>query len=122
MEHSVNFSVLVGKTIKDIIRSKPIDDDEIIFVCDDDTRYRMYHYQECCESVNIEDIVGGDLNNLIGKYIIDAYESNNGNYTEYSDEEWTFYTIITMEITYVIRWYGSSNGYYGTSVNFDDIT
>lgn len=55
---------ILGKTITRI-EGLEKDNDEVYFYCSDDTFYRMYHYQDCCESVVIDDI-NGDINCLIG--------------------------------------------------------
>jgi hypothetical protein len=88
----------------------------------------MEHRQDCCESVSIEDICG-DLQDLIGSEIVDAYESTNEDakpagyispVSDYTDdsETWTFYRIATAKGTVTIRWYGTSNGYYSVGVDF----
>ena len=38
--------------------------DEITFTDSEGVKYLMYHEQDCCEEVNIEDICG-DINNLL---------------------------------------------------------
>jgi len=50
------FEDLLGKTLTaiNVNESK----DEMEFVCSDGTTYLMYHSQDCCESVNIDDIDG----------------------------------------------------------------
>lgn len=115
-----DFGVLNGKTLSDVT---VIDNEEIIFSCDSGERFRMFHAQECCESVTIEDICG-DLDDIVRSPILQAYvESGHilppkNQYDE--DYEWTFYRISTINGTVTIRWYGDSNGYYSTSVSFGE--
>ena len=101
-------------------------DDRINFYCSDGHIYSMYHEQDCCESVCIDDI-NGDLNDLIGSPILmadESYSSNtnlDGSPLEDYDGDgsctWTFYRFATVKGYVNIRWYGASNGYYSESVN-----
>ena len=123
MNRYVQVDVLKGKTLTKI----DVSSDEIIFHADDGSVYRMYHEQDCCESVYIEDI-NGDINDLIGTPILMAeevasYEAppldpDDANYGSYT---WTFYKFATIKGYVTIRWYGTSNGYYSESVDFCQI-
>jgi len=112
------FEVLKGRIISAIHNNG----DEMIFEMEDGAEYRMYHEQDCCESVSIEDIVG-DLDDLIGSPILEAEEVTNasdegkGDYIPESFT-WTFYKLGTIKGSVTIRWYGESNGYYSESVTF----
>lgn len=121
-------SELIGKTLTKI---EGIDDqysDEIIFHCDDGTQYKMYHPQDCCESVSVEEVIG-DCNDLIGTPIVVAEKVSYCNEAppgeempEYAEDiEWTFYKFRTIKGDVTIRWLGESNGYYSTSVYFERI-
>lgn len=108
---------MVGCTITSITKGH----DEIIFTIGDD-QYQMYHEQDCCESVYIEDICG-DLNDLLNSPILKAEESSNSKNNGYDDSEtWTFYNISTIKGTVTIRWYGTSNGYYSEVVDWKKIS
>jgi hypothetical protein len=81
----------------------------------------MFHWQDCCESVVIDDI-NGDLNNLIGTPIEMAEECTNSNNPQNEWDEsftWTFYKLATVKGYVNIKWYGCSNGYYSESVSFE---
>ena len=49
-----NVEVLKGKTLASLVN----EGDELVFKTTDGETYRMYHEQDCCEHVRIEDIVG----------------------------------------------------------------
>lgn len=119
------FETLLGKTLVEI--SGAAGDDEMTFKSDAGEVFKMYHAQDCCESVNVNDIEG-DLEDLIGSPIVLAEESTSSENPEeiqdtgYPDSfTWTFYRLATAKGFVVIRWYGESNGYYSESVDFAQI-
>ncbi len=104
---------LVGKTLVKIERGDYDGNEALIFYADDNTVYRMYHDQDCCESVWIEDI-NGDLDDLLNTPITSASErTEDGS----EDSMWTFYHVETNKGSVVIRWNGQSE-YYSVSVSF----
>ncbi len=116
-----DFSVLLGKTITEI----NVEPDQIHFLASDGKRYMMYHEQDCCESVYVEDVVG-DIEDLIGNPVLRAEESTNrndppsGNFCDDS-YTWTYYKLATIKGYVDIRWFGTSNGYYSESVDFREV-
>jgi hypothetical protein len=115
------FNELIGKTLTSV----KVEEDRIYFNCSDGSEYLMYHQQDCCEGVDIDDI-NGDLDDLIGDPILQAEERSNSDSgaKDKWDESytWTFYTLATVKANVTIRWYGTSNGYYSESVDFEKIT
>lgn len=127
----VSISILLGKTLTGILSAKnSTSDDEIFFKLDTGKEYRMYHDQDCCESVYIESIEG-DLNDLLDSPITMAEEystnhdekenSINRRRTFSESTTYTFYKLATVKGYVNIRWFGSSNGYYSESVYFSEV-
>lgn len=122
--------LLQGKTFnrvyEGIIKNGYSDGNPAIYFIHDDPKQSviMYHDQDCCEMVSIDDI-NGELGVLAGVPIILAETAwtgdipdglDQGRY-EYDDSEcWTFYRFRTEKGDVDIRWYGASNGYYSESV------
>lgn len=120
------FSVLEGQVLDKIVRAE--NDEELYFYTTTGVIYKMWHEQDCCESVSIEDIAG-DLEDLIGQPILMAEESTKCSDDDEDEDDddggsetWTFYKLATIEGSVTIRWYGASNGYYSESVSFGDVT
>ena len=128
---------LIGKILKVIVvdQSK----ENIIFICYDKPSelgycakngdiYRMFHMQECCEDVRIEEI-DGDINWLINAPIVEAAEETNTDNPKAIDPDnpenkyhtWTFYKFSTRKGSVTIRWYGTSSGAYSERVNFEKL-
>lgn len=119
-EQQFKFSNLVGRTIVSITGAEP-KSEEVFIHLSDGTRLRMYHNQSCCESVQLSE-VHGDIADLIASPILFAEESTNQDAppNEYSDSwTWTFYRVGTIKGSVVLRWLGTSNGYYSESVTIE---
>jgi hypothetical protein len=113
------FPDLLNHTFTDVYNK---DDNDLVFVRQDGKVFRFTHFQDCCESVSIEDICG-DLKDLVGSPLLIAEGCENesvevGNYGD--SGTWTFYKFSAINGSVTVRWYGESNGYYSESVSFEE--
>lgn len=116
---------LIGKTLVSYEQTE----DTLNFIGDDGANYLFYHNQDCCELVQINDVVG-DLNDLLNSPILKAevvvHEDDMfpdgvtlaGGLTMDDSSTWTFYKFATIKGYVDVRWIGLSNGYYSESVTF----
>ena len=111
------FEPLIGKVITKI-EGATEESEEIRFVLENGDVFRMYHEQDCCEDVLVED-VGGNIEDLIGSPILLAEEvTNEGDQGWAGTCTWTWYNFATVKGYATIRWFGESNGYYSESVDW----
>ena len=115
------FSDLLGKTIV-VMRQEG--DDVLRFITSEGKIYWMGHRQDCCETVQIKEIVG-DLNDLLGSPVtlaeeVSSPEAPPGFEQGYDSNTWTFYKLATIKGGVTITWHGNSNGYYSESVDFEE--
>ena len=94
---------------------------EMLFVTAEGERFLFAHMQDCCEHVDINDIVG-DLADLVGEPLLVAEEVSGESPVGFEEEyhesvTWTFYKFATRKGYVDVRWLGESNGYYSESVN-----
>jgi len=119
------------------------DRDTLRFESDSGDVFVMYHAQDCCEVVYLDDVIG-DLEDLVNTPILEARVAASGDRADaeldvldgeayvmhklstFGDqkskpvndsETWTFYLFRTIKGSVTLRWFGSSNGYYSESVN-----
>lgn len=119
----MNVSELLGKTLDKVYH---INYEEVVFSTTDGEVYKLFHVQNCCEHVYLEDICG-DLQDLVGSELVEAEEADQSDVNPEGVDmkghcqdsfTWTFYKFRTAKGAVTLRWYGSSNGYYSESVEF----
>jgi hypothetical protein len=113
---------MVGEVFTEVVNYG----NEVRFIREDGKYYRMYHEQDCCESVTVDDI-DGDLGDLIGTPILKSEEVSNDaprpseGYIINDSYTWTFYKLATINGYVIIKWLGTSNGYYSESVSLQKV-
>lgn len=115
-------SDMLGLTLIEI---ENYENDELTFKTDTGRVFRMYHYQYCCESVTLEDVIG-DFDDLLNTVLLVAESRSSDDMPPkdfYADEfyQWTFYEFRTIKGSVTLRWFGTSNGYYSTEVDFEEV-
>lgn len=102
---------LLGLVFTAVVQSG---EDSIRFFQGEKACFELTHVQDCCEHVYIESIVG-DLTDLQDSPILVSEESSSDDPNADESGTWTFYKLATRKGYVDIRFYGSSNGYYGES-------
>jgi hypothetical protein len=122
--HEAPFSALMGETLTEITGLTE-GSDTVTFRTASGRTFRMFHLQDCCETVEVNEIIG-NVEDLIGSPITMADEATNSQEdrpTSGSDSwTWTFYRLATVQGYVTIRWLGESNGYYSEAVDFAEIS
>ena len=110
---------MLGKTFVQV--SGAVGNFDLLFETANGERFMFSHQQDCCERVDINDIVG-DLQDLVGEPLLVAEEVQGEtpvdfNEREYESVTWTFYKFATRKGYVDVRWLGESNGYYSERVD-----
>jgi len=119
VETKLGMEQMLGKTFVKVTGS--VGEDEMLFETADGQRFIFAHMQDCCESVDINDITG-ELQDLVGEPLLVAEEVRGATPEPDLDEEhygsytYTFYKFATRKGYVDVRWLGESNGYYSESV------
>lgn len=119
MSETGSISLLLGCTLINV-DGLHVGSEYVTLLSDCGGRWHMYHSQDCCESVSIEDVVG-DVEDLLGSPILLAEERKQETNGDDDLCMWTFYTIATIKGTVDIRWMGTSNGYYSVGVSVEEM-
>lgn len=93
--------------------------DEVVFVCESGFAIKLYHEQDCCEHVVLNDF-DCDVDDFSGAKVLSFEEVEGESIVDDDDmdsQTWTFYKLETDRGGLSMRWLGSSNGYYSESVD-----
>jgi len=108
---------MVGRTFVRVTGA--VGGNEMLFETASGERFMFAHCQDCCETVDINDIVG-DLQDLVGSPLLMAEEvagATEPDEEHYESYSYTFYKFATRRGYVDVRWLGESNGYYSESVD-----
>ena len=110
---------MLGKTFVQV--SGAVGNFDLLFETANGERFMFSHQQDCCERVDINDIVG-DLEDLVGEPLLVAEQVEGEtpvdfNERDYESVTWTFYKFATRKGYVDVRWLGESNGYYSEGVD-----
>ena len=110
---------MLGKTFVQV--SGAVGNFDLLFETANGERFMFSHSQDCCERVDINDIVG-DLQDLVGEPLLLAEQVQGETPVDFNEEDhesvtWTFYKFATRKGYVDVRWLGESNGYYSEGVD-----
>ena len=110
---------MLGKTFVQVTGA--VGNFDLLFETANGERFMFSHQQDCCERVDINDIVG-DLEDLVGEPLLLAEQVEGETPVDFDEGDhesvtWTFYKFATRKGYVDVRWLGESNGYYSESVD-----
>ena len=110
---------MLGKTFVQV--SGAVGNFDLLFETANGERFMFSHQQDCCERVDINDIVG-DLQDLVGEPLLLAEQVSGETPVDFNEMDhesvtWTFYKFATRKGYVDVRWLGESNGYYSEGVD-----
>ena len=108
----VQIESILGKTIVEINKQY----NKIEFICSDGGSFLMYHDQQCCEEVALDDVCG-DLDDLLNVPILNINCKSDDN----SKPSYVFYTLATQKGYVDFRWSANINTYYSTYVDIFEL-
>jgi len=121
---NVNFFELKGQIVKEITGLEK--DSCEVFIRINNGTYKLYHEQNCCENVYVENVIG-DEKDILNEEIIFAEEDAGANNPDWYTEDrfvsctWTKYVLKTKNASLEFWFLGESNGYYSESVSVEKI-
>lgn len=119
----ITLNHLLGQTIVSIAGAEK-NNDRVVVTLSSGQRVQLWHEQDCCEGVSIDNVVG--IPSLLeGFKVVAASEDNETppyaaarEFSAYESHTWTTQKIKTGNgHELVIHWLGESNGYYSESVS-----
>jgi hypothetical protein len=117
----------VESMIGSVVKSIDIDEsnDDCLITLEDGRKFKIEHFQDCCETVQFYD-ASGDVHSLIGKKLTNVTEDYNDDPIEEDlscdgSHTWSVYKFQTDENTVILRWYGDSNGYYSETTQLYEV-
>lgn len=120
----MEFSTLLGLTLA-AVEGMAVGSERITLRTTDGRAFTLSHYQDCYESVRVEDVTG-DPAVLVGSPLTmaEVVTSNDGDPKPGEHAEswtWTFYKLATVKGYVTLRWLGESNGYYSEGFTFEEV-
>ncbi len=109
-------TTLLGLTLTKV--EGAVGGDEVLFKTKEGRSFRLWHSQDCCESVRVTSVTG-NRKLLLGTPLTSVREV-----IETGGDHWTrtTYHLATDKGSVSIQWLGESNGYYSESVSFIETT